>query len=228
VKAIAYLCDDKSPALDWLLKRHLPLVFVDHTPRPGFDSVNIDDRMGALMAAQHLVDLGHRRISIIASAEQQPTGWVHDPLGTHSGTSRTRLEGWIEALDAAEIEPKVVQANLFEVDAARTAAGMLLDDDPSITAILCFSDVIAYGAMTAVQARGLHVPDDISVVGFDGSRLAARTVPPLTTVRQDVREKGRAAARALIRRMEGSSARARRVRLPVELIVAGSTAPPPS
>lgn len=223
--AIAYLCDDRSPALDWLLKRQLPLVFVDHIPRPGFDSVNIDDRKGARMAAQHLVDLGHRRIAIIASAEQQPTGWVHDPFATQGGTSRTRLEGWFDVLDAAKIEPRVVQANLFEEGAAQQVANLLLDDDPSTTAMLCFSDVIAYGAVNAVQARGLNVPDDVSIVGFDGTQLAARMVPPLTTVRQNVVEKGRAAARALVRRMEGSSARARRVRLPVELVIAGSTGP---
>ena len=225
--AVAYLCDDRSPALGWLLKRQLPLVFVDHTPRPGFDSVNVDDREGARLAAQHLIDLGHRRIGIVASTKQQPTGWATDPLDTHEATSLARLQGWYDALGRAGIEAPVVQANLLTADAAERAAGLLLDRDPRPTGILCFSDVIAYGAVRAAEARGLHVPDDVSIVGFDGTRLAARMGPPLTTVRQDVVEKGRAAARALVRRMAGSSGRARRVRLPVELVVGGSTGPPP-
>jgi DNA-binding LacI/PurR family transcriptional regulator len=223
--AVAYLCDDSSPALGWLLKRQLPLVFVDHTPRPGYDSVNIDDRKGAQMAAKHLVDLGHRRIGIISSSKDRPTGWVQDPVATQSSTIRERLEGWTDVLAAAGVEARVVEANIFEKGASKRAAELLLEDNPSTTGILCFSDAIAYGAVTAVRERGLKVPDDVSIVGFDGSQRAARMTPPLTTVRQDVVEKGRAAAHALVRRMEGSSARARRVRLPVELVIAGSTAP---
>lgn len=224
--AIAYLCSDNSAALEWLLKRGLPLVYVDHTPRPGFDSVNIDDEGGARLAAEHLVEQGHRHVGIVASAKHEPTGWVDNPFDSDEPTSLARLRGWFDVLGAASVEPTVVRANIFEDGAAERATHLLLAQDPRPTALLCFSDVIAYGAVRSIRHHGLDVPGDVSVVGFDGTHLAERMEPPLATVRQDPVEKGRAAARALIERMGGSTNRARRVRLDVEFVAGGSTAPP--
>lgn len=225
--ALVYLCDDQSPAVEWLTKRRLPMVFVDDLPRPGYDSVNIDDREGARLASQHLIDLGHRHVGILTNARR---GWVGplDPAqGVHGPTSRARLDGWREPLDAAGIDPVVIQVDLHRDETIANGIDMLLDHEPRPTAILCFSDVLAARVVEHSEARGLRVPTDLSVVGFDGTQLAGWMQPRLTTVRQDVTEKGRAAAQALVKRMAGSTSRARHLRLPVELVLGESTAPPP-
>lgn len=224
--AVVYLLEEDAPALDWLTQRRVPLVFVDHKPRDGFDNVNIDDREGARIGAKHLVDLGHRRIHIIASAGQGPTRLATNPLATHAVASLARLEGWHDVLEQEEIVPLVTEANLFEADAGAVAAGLLLDDDPSLTAILCFSDVLAAGAIREACHRGLHVPDDVSIVGFDGTQLGASLTPSLTTIRQDVDAKGKAAARALVGRIEDRSQPDQQICIPVELVIGGSTARP--
>ena len=100
------------------------------------------------------------------------------------------------------------------------------------TAVLCFSDVVAFGVIESARELGFRVPDDLSVVGFDDTAAARRSRPPLTTVRQDVSAKGRAAARELTKAIarsrsgQGRATRPRRVVLPTELIVRESTAPP--
>ena len=112
------------------------------------------------------------------------------------------------------------------------AARLLLEMPERPTAILCFSDVIAYGVVQEANALGFAVPDDLSVVGFDDNPLAQRMRPALTTVRQDVAAKGHAAAAALTAAIErsrtGSGRRARHVLLPTELIIRDSTAKPSS
>ena len=234
--ALVYSCNTHSSAVDWLKRRKLPLVFVDQAPSPGFPSVNIDDRAGARAAAQHLVDLGHQRIDIVVANLAGPARFVDDPLNSAgSHVIRQRLLGWFDALDAAGIEPTVVQEGYSSrEDSARKsgeeAAALLLDKPERATAILCFSDVVAYGVVQAAHARGLTVPDDLSVVGFDDNPLAQRMRPALTTVRQDVAAKGHAAAAALTAAIErsrkGAATRIRHVLLPTELIVRDSTARP--
>jgi DNA-binding LacI/PurR family transcriptional regulator len=113
---------------------------------------------------------------------------------------------------------------------------MLLSLSDVPTAVLCFSDVVAFGVIETARELGFAVPDDLSVVGFDDTSAARRSTPPLTTVRQDVAAKGRAAAseltkaiaraRSVAGRANGSPARARRVVLPTELVVRESTARP--
>ncbi len=229
--AMVYSCNTESNAIDWLKRRKLPLVFVDQATSSGFASVNIDDRSGAHAAAQHLVDLGHRRIDIIIANRAGPARILHDPIRTTTNhVVKQRLMGWIEALHAAGIEPTVVQEAHAADEPGNESAGLLLDQAAPPTAILCFSDVVAYGVVQAAQARGLTVPDDLSVVGFDDNPLATRMRPALTTVRQDVAAKGHAAAAALTaaieRRRAGTSGRVRHVLLPTELIVRDSTAKP--
>jgi DNA-binding LacI/PurR family transcriptional regulator len=234
--ALVYSCNTDSTAVDWLRKRKLPMVFIDQAPAPGFPSVNIDDRAGARAAAQHLVDLGHRRIDIIIAKESDPVHVVQDPLGTTNHVVKQRLLGWFDALQTAGIEPTVVQEGYYPTPGSgrgsgEEAAGLLLDKSKRPTAILCFSDVVAYGVVQAALARGLAVPDDLSVVGFDDNPLAQRMRPALTTVRQDVAAKGHAAAAALTAAIErsrsGVATRARHVLLPTELVIRDSTAKPP-
>ena len=228
--ALVYSCNTESVAVDWLKRRKLPLVYVDQVPAPGIPSINIDDRSGARAAAQHIVDLGHRRVGIITANIFGISGFVDDPLNEPASyVCKQRMLGWLDALHAAGIEPTVAQewhSNEADNDVAR----MLLEIDERPTAVLCFSDVIAYGVVQAANALGLTVPDDLSVVGFDDNPLAKRMRPALTTVRQDVAAKGHASAAALTaaitRSRTGTTTRVRHVLLPTELIVRDSTAKP--
>jgi DNA-binding LacI/PurR family transcriptional regulator len=232
---LVYSCDPSMTAVDWLTKRGLPLVFVDQEPTAGITCVNVDDRGGARAAAQHLVDLGHRRVAIMTAALGGATGIVADPEDDAQGSkfvSRERLLGYLDALRGAGVTP-VVHRQLHSSDEeAMVAALHLLSAPDRPTGVLCFSDAIAHGVVQAAEQLGLDVPGDLSVVGFDDSPLARRLRPQLTTVRQDVVAKGRVAAAALKVAMErhhagAAPADAEHVVLPVELVVRDSTAPPP-
>ncbi len=231
--ALVYSCNTESAAVDWLKRRKLPIVFVDQEPAPGIPSINIDDRSGAGAAAQHLVDLGHRRIGIVTTNMAGPSGIVADPVTAAEGhVNKQRLLGWLDALHRAGIRPVVVQEWPSDEDAGKSAARLLLETPERPTAILCFSDVIAYGVVQQANALGFAVPEDLSVVGFDDNPLAQRMRPALTTVRQDVAAKGRSAAAALTAAIErsrtGVGTRARHVLLPTELVIRDSTAEPSS
>jgi DNA-binding LacI/PurR family transcriptional regulator len=244
--ALVYSCGFDSSAVDWLTRRGLPMVFVDQVPVPGIPSVNVDDRGGAMAAAQHLIDLGHRRIGIVNSEHADHTESAALVAATPSGelhVSHQRMLGWTDALAGAGLEPVLTRE---AVRPAEWAAGEverpedvdaravrdLLESPDRPTAVLCFSDVMAYRVVRTAEELGLRVPEDLSVVGFDDSPLARRMRPALTTVRQDVAGKGREATTALTAAIEAArtgkkSGRAKRVVLPTELVVRDSTAPPP-
>jgi DNA-binding LacI/PurR family transcriptional regulator len=231
--ALVYSCLGDSAALDWLVRRNLPLVYVDQDPPPDAPSVNVDDRGGARAAAQHLVDLGHRRIGIVSGERHGPYDVLVEPLtASEHHVSRERMLGWTDALSAAGVEPLVTRQALTPEDGAYRAAQVLLDLDEPPTAILCFSDVMAYWVVRAAEDRGLSVPGELSVVGFDDNPLAQRMRPALTTVRQDVAAKGRAAAAALTEAIEkvqaGGTPEPTQVLLPTELVVRDSTGPAPA
>ncbi len=230
--ALVYSCRVESPSREWLLRRQLPLVFVDQNPVPGIPSVNVDDRGGARAAAQHLVDLGHRRIGIVNLAIDGPRGLVDDPLATSFGhPQRQRVLGWLDALGAAGIVPTTVQIEHDNEDEAEEVARLLLALEDPPTAVLCFSDVLALGVMRAAEDCGVSVPGGLSVVGFDDSPVARRVRPSLTTVRQDITAKGHLAAAALTAAIQhartGTKTRARHQLLPTELVVRQSTSHPP-
>jgi DNA-binding LacI/PurR family transcriptional regulator len=234
--ALIYSCDPSSAGTTWLVRRKLPIVLVDQAPQPGLRSVNIDDRGGARAAAQHLVDLGHRRIGILSTSAVGPYGELADPLGADvSHVTRQRLAGWLEVLESAGIKPTVWQQPPYAPSAELAAAHRLLESVDPPTAILCFSDAIADNVIRVARDVGLRVPEDLSVVGFDDSPLAERILPSLTTIRQDVTAKGRAAVAALTAEIErvrtggstGSATVDAEVLLPTELVVRNSTAVPP-
>lgn len=240
--ALVYSCDPTSAGTAWLFRRKLPIVLVDQAPRDGVRSVNIDDRAGARAAAQHLIDLGHRQIAILSASAVGPYGLVNE-MHALTGSddvgyvTRQRMLGWTDALAAAGITPIVFQLPPYSTAAEVAAARELLTRAEPPTAILCFSDVAAGQVLQVAREIGRQVPDDLSVVGFDDSPMAARTRPPLTTVRQDVAAKGRAAVTALtseiarVRRQPAVSTSSRGqadVLLPTELVVRGSTAKPPA
>lgn len=231
--ALVYSCHGDSPARDWLIRRELPLVFVDQLPLAGITSINVDDRGGARTAAQHVLHLGHRRVDLLTLRIQTPPGAEGDEWAPGRGhPQQERVFGWREGLDGAGIEPTVAEARTNDEDDAADAARGLLSVDDRPTAVLCFSDVLARGVVRAAEDLGLSVPDDLSVVGFDDSLVARHGKPALTTVRQDVEEKGRLAAAALTDAIAharaGTKGRVRHQVLPTELVVRESTAAPPA
>ena len=206
-------------------RRGLPFVATDTDPGPEFSSVLIDDRGGATLAAEHILALGHRRIGILSleGSDDGKIGLADPPrrMAWEYGNTRQRLLGYEDALRAAGVavdEIPVVES-LNDAGTAHRMAAVLFDHAPDMTAVLAMSDVLALAAIDEAGKRGLSVPGDISVIGFDDIPAAALAKPPLTTVRQPIAEKGRRAARMIFERGEP-----RRELLPVELIVRESTA----
>ncbi|MGZ4766068.1 MAG: LacI family DNA-binding transcriptional regulator, partial [Ilumatobacteraceae bacterium] len=158
--ALIYSCNTQSTAVDWLKRRKLPLVFIDQVVEPGIASINIDDRAGARAAAQHLVDLGHRRVAIVAQTRAAPSAIVADPVGPAvSHVVKQRMLGWLDALEAAGVRPTVIQEWPSEVGIGDEAAALLFDRSDRATGVLCYSDVLAYGVVQAALAPGLRVPE---------------------------------------------------------------------
>ncbi len=225
--AIVYSCLPESEARDWLVRRGLPLVLVDQDPVDGIACVNVDDRGGARAAAQHLVDLGHRRIAALTLAVEGLSPASEPNARLYAHPQRQRVLGWIDAVEAVGGELDVHEVVGHDDRAAAAAVGPLLAGPDRPTAVLCFSDLFAVGVVRAAREAGLDVPGDLSVVGFDDSPSAWRNDPPLTTIRQDVAAKGAHAATALRAALdEARSSAPHHVVLPTELVVRSSTAPP--
>ncbi|WP_326808697.1 MULTISPECIES: LacI family DNA-binding transcriptional regulator [unclassified Streptomyces] len=173
--------------------------------------VSPDDRAAATMAVAHLRELGHRSIGLAVGPERfVPT--------------RRKVEGFTRAMEAAGATPRI-QHTLFTVEGGHAAAGALLD--AGCTGLVCGSDLMALGAIRAVRQRGLAVPREVSVVGYDDSELNAFTDPPLTTVRQPVGAMAKAAVHALLEPMGGSPMGDTEFVFQPELVVRGSTAHAP-
>lgn len=230
--ALIYSCDPTSPALGYLMRRRLPLVYVDQQPVDTASCINVEDRSGARAAAQHVIDLGHREIGVLMSGLHGPHGVIDpDDIAIDGYASKQRLLGWRDVLDAADVKPMVVRQPATDLEQTRLGARLLLDRPDRPTAILCFSDAIAHMVSQVADDLGIRVPEQLSVVGFDDNPLAARLRPTLTTVRQDVEAKGRAAAAALTTVIAdartGTPHSPQSLVFPTELIIRGSTAAPP-
>ncbi|MDM7831972.1 LacI family DNA-binding transcriptional regulator [Cellulomonas edaphi] len=233
--AMVYACAGDRMAVTYLLRRRLPLVFVDEDPVGDASSVLLDDRPGAAAAAQHLLDLGHRRIGILTTGFGLPPGVAPDPMDAGTGyVSRERVAGWMSVLGPAGVDVTVVHiTDNSEAHADQGIRTLLaLPDRP--TAVLCFSDLVAWTVEQVAREQGLRVPDDLSVVGYDDSPVARNAQPQLTTVRQDLAAKGQAAASVLTRAIARSRGEAgaptgpEHVLVPTELVVRASTGPAPA
>jgi DNA-binding LacI/PurR family transcriptional regulator len=220
------------PALDLVLAAQVPVVAVDEPDlgdRTSF--VGIDDHAGASLAADHVIALGHRRIALLAhrTTIDSEAGPIDGSAvaGASVRVSRMRLQAYQQRLALAGLEPVAIwQTAGSEQDAGRDATAALLARHPDTTALLCTTDQIALGAIAAATSMGRHVPGDLSIIGFDDVPRAASSMPPLTTVRQPIVDKGRVAAQLLLEQIESGDKR--RIELPIELIVRGSTGHPPT
>ncbi|GAA2032080.1 LacI family DNA-binding transcriptional regulator [Pseudokineococcus marinus] len=201
-----------------LRARGLPHVFVNGTRRPlTAPSVAVDDAGAVAAAVRHLVELGHERVGLVVG----PDRFV---------PNRLKAEGFRRALaehlgTAPADADRRVAVGMHTVEGGRAAAGDLVD--AGCTGLVCVSDVMALGAVRAVRSRGLRVPDDVSVTGFDDSPLMAHTDPPLTTLRQPVAEMAEAAVDALMAQLTGRRAPLQEVLFTAELVLRGSTARAP-
>lgn len=182
---------DDDPALIELVDERFPAVSMDFVGDLGIDQVYIDNVAAARQTVQHLIDLGHRRIGMIAHA---------DPLYL---ASRTRIIGYEEALETANIE--VADAWLrtgdFSEQSGYREMQELLKADPPISAVFAGNDVIAYGAMQAIYDAGKRVPDDISLVGFDDNYMSRFLKPALTTMAVPATGYGSTAVETLMDRL---------------------------
>jgi len=193
---------------------NVPVVFVGARPRANaISSVMLDDEGAGRMATQHLLDLGHRRIALL-------TG----PLA--EDCSCDRQTGYESALRAAglTLDPDLILEGDWSASSGYSAIRHWLNSGISFTALFAQNDRMAVGAMHALQEAGLHVPQDVSVIGFDDMPLASYFAPPLTTMRQDMLAIGMEAARLLIQGIEHPAKERSIVRIAAELVVRGSTA----
>jgi LacI family transcriptional regulator len=193
-----------------------PLVAVDpHVGASGLPSVDADNLKGARVATEYLIGLGHRRIGFLAGRADLES-------------VRLREQGYRDALADAGIpfDPELVQHGDFRQEQSRLAAARLLDASPRPTAIFAANDNSAIETIQVANARGLVVPRDLSVIGFDNIPESALNSPPLTTVDQSIQRMGFEAVRLLIRLITGHETEPARVTLPTELVLRSSCAPP--
>jgi LacI family transcriptional regulator len=202
--------------LDALREQNFPYVLVDQSDTAEKSSiVNATNWQGAYDATRYLIELGHRRIGFIAG------------LSELSG-SVERLEGYRAALHEQHIPVRhdyIVEGQFIESGGYR-AMQKLLNLAEMPTAIFAANDLSAFGAMDAIRERGLHIPEDISIVGFDDIAQAAFVYPKLTTVRQPLEEMGRVGVRMLLQNVANPDGSPRRTTLQTELIVRESCQPP--
>lgn len=181
------------------LRRRLPFVVVDVDAGPAINSVRVDAKAGGYLAARHLIDLGHRRFAIMSFRREHgdavfhPPGVARLPEDLGMETDQEKYLGYGEAL--AEIGVAIADQPLVHADPwDKKAAGLLLDSAPVATAILSMSVMQAITICDEARRRGLKVPQDLSVVGFNDIPDAQLSIPPVTTVDGMNSEKGRLAA----------------------------------
>jgi LacI family transcriptional regulator len=200
-----------------LREEDIPLVVIDpvNLPEPDLPGVGATNWAGGIAATDHLIECGHTSIAAIGG----PEGYL---------CSRARIDGYRSALERAGLtyDPALVRHGDFEYEGGFLRAGSLLDLPDPPTAIFAGSDQQALGVYEAARQRGLRIPEDLSVVGFDDLPMSRWTSPPLTTVRQPLAEMGRVAAEMLGTIIAGLTLGSRRMELATELIVRTSTAPP--
>ncbi|WKV51665.1 LacI family DNA-binding transcriptional regulator [Dickeya fangzhongdai] len=162
-----------------------PALFLDTAPAADLPSVIFDPHQGTKLAIDHLVELGHRRIALLAGPQS-------------SVSARLRYEGWQQALAAHLLTPCAMAEGDWSASSGYQQAHLLLANAVRPTAIAVANDQMALGVLRAIHEYGLRVPEQISVIGFDDTRDSAYFQPPLTTIRQDFRQLGRESVNRLL------------------------------
>jgi LacI family transcriptional regulator len=215
--ALLVLARNQSKDLETLRRHHIPFVVVDHRGELGHDipSVGATNFLGGRTATEYLLSLGHRRIAVISGFSEMRC-------------SRDRITGYRVALDDAGIpvDQVLIRPGDFQMKTGFEQTLALLDLPEPPTAIFAGCDMQAMGVYSALQERGLRIPEDVSVLGFDDVPVSSLVTPTLTTVRQPLFEMGRVATTMLLRLIAGEPLDSRRVELTTNLITRKSCAPP--
>jgi len=202
-----------------LIDARMPLVMVngitEYAPAP---AIAVDESLGAELAVQHLHSFGHRRIGLLVG----PSRFV---------SSTTKSAGYTTAIEEliGEVDPTLIIETLFTAEGGQAAAAALIDR--GVTGIVAGSDLMALGVIRAARSAGLEVPDDISVIGFDGTSMATFTDPPLTTLRQPLERMAAAVANSLIDqrgRADSQESEHRVQSFAPELVIGRSSGPAPA
>jgi LacI family transcriptional regulator len=201
-----------------LTRARMPVVVIDplNLPSARVTSVGSTNFAGGLAATQHLLDLGHRQIAYVGGPAT-------------AACNQARMHGYRGAMEAvgAPVPDAYVRTRWFSYEHGLAGGAALLDLPQPPTAVFAGSDETALGVIEAARGRGLRVPEDLSVVGFDDTAVARLAAPPLTTVRQPLREMGAVAVRTALRLAAGERVDSHHVELATELVVRQSTAHPP-
>ena len=197
-----------------LQRRGIPVVVGGRPPGAGIPYVDVDNRGGAGAAVDHLLASGRRHIATIAGPQDMPPG-------------ADRLAGYHETLARAgqPAGDRLIEVADFTLDGGRAAMERLLERAPETDAVFAASDLMAVGALGALAAAGRRIPQDVAVVGFDDSPVAASARPALSSVRQPTEEMGREMTRLLLHGMRHADGPPRRVILDTSLVVRQSSAP---
>jgi LacI family transcriptional regulator len=207
-----------DPLLDELAAAGIPAVLLNrNTSNSRLPYVGADERTGIRLAVDHLVALGHRRISYLAGPQDTSTG------RERAAAFRQAVEG--HGLTTGRGQVRVCAA--FTEAAGAAAAKRLLASGPDFTAVLAGNDLIAFGVLAVLADAGIRCPEHVSVIGFNDLPLVDKLTPPLTTVRLPSREMGALAARTLLADLDGErpDGRVAQALLGVELAIRGTTAP---
>ncbi|MBM7573015.1 LacI family DNA-binding transcriptional regulator [Aquibacillus albus] len=195
---------------------NIPIVLIDTYEKYTnlFSNIQVNDELGGYLAASHLIELGHKDIAFIATDLKS------------SPVDAKRYQGYKRALQETGIkfnEKLTYQTYDITFEHGKKVAEEILKSEQKPTGIVTVSDVLAIGIMKALQMKHIQVPNDYSIVGFDDLSISEYTTPSLTTVRQDIFEKGKYAANLLINAIESEDVEHQTVELPVELIIRQST-----
>jgi DNA-binding LacI/PurR family transcriptional regulator len=205
---------ERATAESLALPQGMPVAVADSRFSGHYPSVVADQVQGSRDATQHLLDLGHRNVHHLAGPEG-------------SWPARVRAAAWQRCLEDAGIQPPMLWRGDWTAKSGYLM-GCQIAQDRSITAVYSANDDMAFGLIRALHEAGLRVPQDVSVVGFDAIALSEFSSPPLTTVRQDFNQIGIELVRLVLGQVRhGSEAVRDRVLVPTDLVVRGSTAPPP-
>ncbi|MDZ4766221.1 MAG: LacI family DNA-binding transcriptional regulator [Chloroflexota bacterium] len=205
--------DDWRPPL--LREHHHPFVMIGRcADNTGYSYVDIDFEAGLRLAFEHLIKLGHRHIGFIA----RPASMRRQKLGP----AVRLLNGYLKACELFDIFPAYREADMT-AEAVGAATRDLMDDDPTLTALITVSGVAATGAIRAFNERGRRVPQDMSVVALASNRVASLITPPLTAINFPTDTMGYRAAKMLIARLEGKTHETQHVLLAPELVIREST-----
>jgi LacI family transcriptional regulator len=208
---------DHHPLIDDAIAENVPIVLVNRTVDGGEAFAVIpDDRKGAALAVNHLLELGHTGIAHIVGPERYSTG-------------KARHRGFLDALKEAGLKSdrRIIRlTRTFTEEEGARAFRKLLDDRREFTAVFAGNDLLALGCYDVLAERGLRCPDDFSIVGFNDMPFLDKLHPPLTTIRIPHYELGFRSAELLFRRIEDPSSEPQTLLLETKLVVRGSTSPP--